>query len=254
MQSTKSSWWPRVALPCACALAVSLAPLGVHAAHPTLTEDTGTQGIGKFELELGFQRVRENDARAFEFGPQLSWGALENVDLIVRPTWLDLRGADTSSRGIGDTALDLKWRFYEGGAFSAGLRAGADLPTGNHDQSLGTGKVGYHGVLIASCDMDPLSFSANAGIIHVGNIPLQRSDLTLVSVAVIWAARAGLKVSAEVGAASNPDPEQGTWPAVARFGLIWTLDPYWDVDVGYQTRLNRAAPEAAILAGATLRW
>lgn len=237
-----------------CATGASLSPAVADAAHPTLTEDTGTQGAGRFELELGFERVREGDAHAVEFGPQLSCGALANLDFIVRPAWLDLRGAEGSTRGIGDTALDVKWRFLEDGPFSLGLRAGIDLPTGDEDKSLGTGEVGYHGVLIVSYDMEPLSFHANVGTIHIGNIPLQRSDLAFASVAVVWAAREDLKFSAEVGAAANPDPERSTWPSVARFGVIWTLDKYWDIDLGYQARLNRAAPEAAILAGATLRW
>jgi hypothetical protein len=235
-------------------LLAGLSSTGARAAHPVLTEDTGTQGKGRFELELGTEWAREGDARAFEFGPQLSWGALDNLDLIVRASWLDLRGTDASSRGIGDTALDVKWRFLEEGSFSLGLRAGVDLPTGNVDRDLGTGEVGYHGVLIASYDTEPFSFHANVGAIHVGNVPLQRRDLALGSVAVVWVVQEGLKLSAEVATASNPDPERNTWPAVARFGAICTLDKYWDVDIGYQTRLNHAAPETVILAGATLRW
>lgn len=219
-----------------------------------LTEDTGTQGKGRYELELGFQQLREGDARAFEFGPQFSWGVVDVLDLIVRPVWLDLRGPDASVRGIGDTALDVKWRFVDDGPVSFGLRAGLDLPTGNEVKGLGTGEVGYHGVLIATWEMESLSFSANLGVLHVGNIPLQRRDLVLASVGAAWVAREGLQLTAEVAAASNPDPDRSTWPTVARFGIIWTLDEHWDLDVGYQTRLNRAAPDTAILAGATLRW
>jgi hypothetical protein len=60
----------------------------VFAAHPMLTEDTGTQGTGKFELELGFAQARDGGTNALEFGPQLSYGVQDNVDLIARPTWL----------------------------------------------------------------------------------------------------------------------------------------------------------------------
>lgn len=81
-----------------------------------------------------------------------------------------------------------------------------------------------------------------------------RRDQCLVSGSVVWAARADLKLSAEVGAASKPEPQRATWPVVARLGLIATVTPSLDVDVGYQTRLNRAAPEQMIVAGAPLRW
>lgn len=48
-----------------------------HAAHPVPTEDTGMEGTGHFELELGFADARDGATSAFEFGPQLSYGALE---------------------------------------------------------------------------------------------------------------------------------------------------------------------------------
>ena len=237
----------------AVAILVGAAPPAL-AMHPMLTEDTGTQGKGRFELELGFERVREGDATSFEFGPQLSWGALDNVDLIVRPAWLDLRGDADSTRGLGDTALDVKWRFHEDGPWSYGLRAGLDLPTGNEGKGLGSGKTGYHGVLIATCATEPLTLSANVGVLHVGNLPLQRRNLGLATVGAVWEAREGLKLAAEVDTATNPDPGRSSWPTVTRVGIVWSLDKHWDVDVGYQVPINRPAPDAAILAGATLRW
>jgi hypothetical protein len=70
----------------------------------------------------------------------------------------------------------------------------------------------------------------------------------------VWTARGGLKLTAELGAASNPDPDRATWPAVARVGAIVSAMPWLDVDAGYQGRLNHAAPAQAFLAGATIHW
>ena len=112
-----------------CALLFVLAwALDVFAAHPLLTEDTGTQGAEKFELELGNAWTRDGGDRAYEFGPQLSYGLLPNLDSILRPTWIALRTADDAAaitaRSAGDTAIDIKWRFYESGAVSVATRAG----------------------------------------------------------------------------------------------------------------------------------
>src|SRR5438876_1731681 len=98
------------------------------AAHPMLSEDTGTQGAGRFELELGTAITRDRETRSFEFGPQLSYGIGQTVDLIVRPTWLDIRetAGGGHERGTGDTALDVKWRFFAVDVISFGVRAGAD--------------------------------------------------------------------------------------------------------------------------------
>ena len=66
-------------------------PTTVHAAHPLISEDTATQGSGRFELEIGNAWTRDGSDRSFELGPQLSYGILRQLDAILRPTWLDQR-------------------------------------------------------------------------------------------------------------------------------------------------------------------
>lgn len=46
-----------------------------RAAHPLISEDTGTQGAGHVELELGVQRSSVAGGHALELDPQLSYGA-----------------------------------------------------------------------------------------------------------------------------------------------------------------------------------
>jgi hypothetical protein len=228
-----------------------------YAAHPMLTEDTGTQDVGRFELELGAQAARDGDVRAFQIGPQLSYGVFATVDFIIRPTWQAVRGADAQGggreQGIGDTTLDVKWRFVQEQALSFAIRAGTDVPTGDEARALGAGKPSPHAMLIATLDAAPLTFDAN--VAYARN-PLAdgRHNLVAFNAALVWAANAHLRFTAETAAASNPVPDRSTWPAVARFGAIATVASWLDVDVGYQTRLNRAAPTTVVLAGATLRW
>ena len=51
---------------------------------------------------------------------------------------------------------------------------------------------------------------------------------------------------------SNPTPASPQWPAVARAGVIYSVNAWLDVDAGFQARLNRAsgAPWDSLL-GAT---
>src|SRR5439155_25076835 len=65
-------------------------PEAVSAAHPFITDDTNTQGAGRFELQLGTQYAR-TDAEgvtlgSFQFAPQLSYGIASPIDPIIRPT------------------------------------------------------------------------------------------------------------------------------------------------------------------------
>src|SRR5439155_22118754 len=90
-------------------------PEVVSAAHPFITDDTNTQGAGRFELQLGTQYAR-TDAEgstvgSFQFAPQLSYGIASPIDLIIRPTYnVNLISGGESGRnsGWGDTNLEVK--------------------------------------------------------------------------------------------------------------------------------------------------
>lgn len=76
----------------ACATAVDCP--ATQAAHPLASEDPGTQGAGNAELESGFAAARGGaGGSAAELAPQFSFGLAPTVDVILRPTWLDLRPA-----------------------------------------------------------------------------------------------------------------------------------------------------------------
>jgi hypothetical protein len=246
---------PRRWLVVVVAVTLAFATL-THAGHPLITEDTGTQGAGRFELEMGVESARDGDLRAIEFGPQLSYGLLSNLDLIVRPTFVENRivGAGGSrERGLGDASIDGKWRFFDDDVVSFGTRGGLTVATGDADRGLGAGKTSLHGVLIAELTRDPWNLIANLG--YASNPTSgERRNLWHVSAATICHVKEDLQLTGEVAADSNPDPTRATWPAVSRFGLIASVASWLDVDVGYQFRLNHAAPSQVILAGATVRW
>jgi hypothetical protein len=220
-----------------------------------LTEDTGTQGTGNFELELGYSQARDGGTRTAEFGPQLSYGALDNLDLIVRPTWLHVRSAANglASQGFGDTGFDFKWRFPEKAALTFGVRAGIDAPTGDADKKLGNGKTSPHATLIATSLTNPWMFSANLDYVYDPLIG-DRRNLWAASAVAAYSASNVWRISMDVGTAMNPDPSNASWLSVARFGVIATILKGLDVDAGYQVRLTRAAPAEIVLAGMTLHW
>jgi len=241
------------------ALAILLAcAVDAFAAHPLLTEDTGTQGARRFELELGNTWTRDGGKRAYEFGPQLSYGVLPNLDGIVRPTWIALRTAGdgaTTARGAGDTAVDVKWRFYEAGAVSVATRAGIDAPTGDAARGLAAGKATYHVLAAVSVDAAPLALHANLGYTRARGDAVNRRDLFRASTAAVMTIDSGWQMLLyDIAVDSNPERAQSTPPGVVRIGAIYTVRPGCDVDVGYQARLNHAAPTRVLLAGLTVRW
>jgi hypothetical protein len=228
-----------------------------HAAHPLISEDTGTQGRGKYELELGTQ-LSTGGGHVLELDPQLSYGVRDDVDVIARPSLLWLAGdaADAAgrSRGFGSTALDVKWRAWSSDALSLGTRAGLDLPTAS--SGLGPNGVGMHAIAVATCETPGALATANLAYTRLPDDAggTLRRDLPRVSAAFVREVRDDVRVAVEAAAFRHADPAVANWPAVILVGAIAHLPIGVDVDVGYQARLNRAAPASVWLAGMTLRW
>ena len=262
------------------ALLVAVIPAAARAAHPFITDDTGTQGAGNWQLELLAQRNRldrtadagagpvRQDRRATIINPVLTYGLLDNLDLAVGLNHLRYRvtedGAVTDeASGMSDSALELKWRFYESGEFSLALKPGLSLPTGNENRGLGTGRTSWGASLIAAYEAGPWTFMGNVAYTRLRFSLLQdeaatREDLWRLSGGATWSVADGVRLVGELGIRTNEardDPFQpGRNGQFAMLGAIYSPDKKVDLDVGVRRRLNRAEPDTVILIGATFRW
>jgi len=241
----------------AAALVAFVVSTIASAAHPFLTEDPGTQGAGHFELELGFAAYQGDPSipgRANVLAPQFSIGVTDNLDLIGQAFWRSQTPTQSPTvLGNGDTALDLKWRFYEQGRVAFAVRAGLDVPTGDVDTGLGAGALGGHAIAIVGVAFGEYAMYGNAAFVYT-RAPGARSNLGGISIALTRPDDAPLRSFVEAAIGSNPDPMKTQWPAIARTGVIYTIVEGFDVDAGVQARLNKSAARVAWLVGATLRW
>lgn len=240
----------------ACAASVFGATI-THAAHPLISEDTGTQGAGHTELELGTSFSRASGGRVFELDPQLSYGLRDDFDAILRPSLFHLSGApaDEAGRrgGFGPTALDAKWRIASWDAVSAGTRFGVDLPTSS--PGLGPRHVGWHALAMLTYDAAGTFATANVAYTRLsGEDPDLRRNIWRVSAALVRTVREDLRLLVDLATFGPEEREVATWRTVALVGAIARIPPGIDVDVGYQFRLNNAGPSNVWLAGMTLRW
>jgi hypothetical protein len=242
--------WPVTHLAPVFAAAAALPAL---AGHPMLSEDTGTQGRGNSELELGNAWSRSNGTSTFLFQPQLSYGLSADVDLIVQPAWTTVNTAtDAHEQGIGDTNLDFKWRFLGSAPWSLGIRAGVQVPTAQHDLGLPHNRASPHVLTVVTGDFNPLTFNFNIGYAHVpdGAANPQRVHL---SAAATFAASERLFYVLDTAVDSNADSTRAPYPAVALLGVIYTARPGLDLDAGYRSRINSVAPLRQWLLGITYR-
>ena len=106
-------------------------PLSARAAHPLITEDTGTQGQGHFQLELIGEHTTLRDGGANQLltltATALSYGVVDSVDVILSLPYLRLGDSGANGtpavRGLTDLGMDVKWRFYEWKAPTHGVPA-----------------------------------------------------------------------------------------------------------------------------------
>ncbi len=226
----------------------------VLAGHPMLSEDTGTQGTGNAELELGYDWSGLNGRGSLLFQPQLSYGATPALDLIVQPSWLITDVAPQGrARAFGDTNLDVKWRFYGAAPWSLGIRGGFELPTAEENLGLPHGRVAPHAILVATADYAPITLDTNLGLTHAPADPGGRSNLYHLSVAALYAHGESISFVFDAAIDTNPAATGPAYQDVALVGVIFTAHPGLDIDAGYRTRLDPVGPAQQWLVGFTFR-
>jgi hypothetical protein len=219
-----------------------------------LSEDTGTQGRGNTELELGYAWSRLNGSSTFLFQPQLSYGTSTTFDLILQPSWTRVSTPGLpQQKGLGDTDLDFKWRFYGSAPWSVGVRAGAELPTAQRDLGLPHHKVSPHALMVVTADYTPVTLDWNLGYTRVPPDFGARTDLLHFSAAATYELQQRLFFVLDTAVDSNPDSGSTNPPIVALVGLIYTVRPGFDIDIGYRGAINSGAPGSQWLLGITIR-
>ena len=263
-----------------CAAVFLLAAPASSWAAPYITDDTGTQGAGKWQLELLAERTRHArtvDAgagpvhqlrTASTFNPVLSYGMLGNLDIALGLNHVRQRTAEDgvitqSADGAGDSTLELKWRFYERNGLSLALKPGLVLPSGDENQGLGTGKLSWGVNFILTQEAKPWTFLADVAYAEARyKLPTDAQ----ANHAHLWRASAGfgytlrddLRLAGEAGVRTNAARDDPFLPGrnghFAMLGLIYSPSDRIDLDAGIRKSFSRAEIDKAFLIGATFRW
>jgi hypothetical protein len=232
-----------------------------RAAHPLVTEDTGTQGPGKFQLELQHERADDDEdgtrTRTASSAAVLSYGLHADVDVILtlphERTSSESAGDTLIEHGRGDVAADVKWRFVEHEQWSLALKSGVRLPTGDEERGLGAGKRNVSALLIGSAALDPLALHVTAGYVGNRNVADEKTHAWLVSVGA-WASIGDVKWAADLGRESSVERDLDTPSVFGILGLIYSPHADIDLDLGVKWGFTDPAPDRAVLAGVTLRF
>jgi len=242
--------------------AVLFCSTAAFAAHPLITDDAGTMGTGKAQLEINGEYGHEKEdgvtAITTEGAAALSYGINETMDLVIGLPYQysheKTEEGTVSQDGFSDTSLEVKWRFYEHDDLSLALKPGLTLPTGNDEKGLGAGKATYSLFFIASQEVDPWAFHLNLGYIQNENTLDEEENLWHASIASTLALTENLTAVANLGVERNTDKLTGTDPAFFLAGLVYALSEEFDLDCGIKSGLNDPETDYTVLAGVTWKF
>ncbi|NTW76492.1 MAG: transporter [Syntrophaceae bacterium] len=236
-------------------------PLPVFAAHPLITDDAGTQGKGNFLFEFNGEHGHKNKDNVLEdcteMAAALTYGINDHIDVSVGIPYRLIRREDsgtTTENGISDTALALKWRFYEKNDLSFAVKPGVTLPSGSDERCLGSGRVTYSMFFITTKEIAPCAIHLNFGYKRNENKIEERKDLWHASLASEIKMIKDLKVVANVGMERNPDRSSSIDPSFILGGIIYSIRENLDIDLGVKGWLNNLDTDYSVLAGLSLRF
>lgn len=230
-----------------------------QAAHPLLTDDTGTQGEGRWQFELSADHTRTSggEATAWEraAGTTLTRGVTDTLDLAVSVPWIQVsEPGGERRRGVGDTTLQAKWLFYDdGGGWSLALRPAVTLPSGSTSRGLGNGRASAGVALISTLERGGWTWLANAGYTWNDNTLGDRKPLWSLSTALLRALTPQWSLALDVGISRCADPGAGH-DKYGLIGVIYHASEDVDLDVGWRRSLGAAPVANTLGAGVTLRW
>ena len=225
------------------------AAIDAQAAQPLITDDTRTQGFGRWQLELegteGDERVTGRDHERFD--GILSYGLGESADLELGLPW-HRQGED----GVGDALLALKWRFFERNALSFALKPGFTVPTGDEQDGHGTGRVTWNVRGIVSYAPGALAAHGHLGYRRNENKLGQRESIDEFAAALTYQV-GSVRFVGELTRETNPVPG-GRSVRYTTVGAIWELARDFHLDAGWRQGHAGAPLDEALLLGATMRW
>jgi hypothetical protein len=229
---------------------------------PLITDDTGTQGKGKFQLELFGQYRHDRDerltAKTSDLSATLTYGIVDPVDVSLGIPYQFWHTEDSQSTkkgdGISDLAVEVKWRFYEKDGLSFALKPRFTLPVGDEKKGLGTGRATYQLYFITSREIGPWAIHMNLAYIGNENTIDQRKSIWHASLASTVEVVKNLKLVGDIGLETNPDKSSSTPPTYILGGLIYSVAENVEIGVAVKGGLTRPETDIAVRGGITWRF
>ncbi|MBI3329734.1 MAG: transporter [Nitrospinae bacterium] len=227
-----------------------------QAGRPLATQDAGTVGVGRFELELGGAYTRErNDDRAVDTGFVLAFGSSSRSQVEVEVPFAFLRPAEgMNAEGFGDVELRGKYRFFDEAPLwpAPGLMLTLKSPTGSERRGLGTGTTDVALTALATKTLGPLV--AHLNLSYTFNGTSEEDNVFGYAFALELPVTGRFKLVSELVGETHADPAAQADPLVVLFGATFELKNGVILDSALNLGLTNASPDYQVLVGVTVSF
>lgn len=218
-----------------CVILAAVMPSGALAYHPLATDDTGTQGMGGNQLEIGYDYAHSKVAGVVDIGREIpltfTRGLSDSLDVFA-----GIARVTSPTAGWGNPGVGLKWRFFENEAskFSLALKPEVRLPVSAAKEAagLGNGKTSYGLTLIATQETGfgelHLNLAAERDNFDDASIS-DRKNRYRVSLAPVWTVAEQWKLALDLGVQTNPDSVEKARMGYVEIGMVYS--PSEDIDL-----------------------
>lgn len=247
--------------------AALMLPLTAWAALPLITDDTSTQGAGKFQFEASGEYDRDQESVAglsvretdYTLTSILTYGITDHADIMIGLPyqWVIVKTGDvttTDASGKSDTVFGTLWRFFEKEGTSVAVKPLVSVPTGNDKKGLGSGKIDYGTFFVASKESDPWAVHLNLGYVRNENDIGERKDIWRASLATVYRVTKKLAVCADTGIETNRDKTSEVEPAYLMGGVIYSVQERLDISFGVKAGLTKPETDWSLRPGVTYRF
>jgi hypothetical protein len=226
----------------------------VHAAHPLVTDDTGTQGTGGYQIEVNTDWLRDANTKTRTATATLTRGLTETTDI-----FLDMPFALSHPMGLNDIGLGLKWRLLESDGLSLGLKPELSISSGDQEKQLGDGRSGAALTFLTQYESGDWTWLFNVGTeLHryssASSQDEYRRYINKASVGLTYQLDDQWLLILDTGVQSHVNKSVKKDPRFAIIGLIYSLSEDAELDVGYKKALNTTEIDRQVGIGLTYRF
>lgn len=224
------------------------------AARPLTTDDAWTVGKGEFQLEAGFDALRQdNHDREYSPSLTLTYGLLKRMDLGIGSGYVFSHPKeDKRENGMDDTEIKLKYRWMDEKDWRPAFTVSGILkiPTASESKGLGSGQTdfGVNAILTKTLGKK-WAVHLNLGYTFIGedhvNNELNYSLAAQFLLTDKWA------LVGEVVGVNNFNGRHGDDPFSGLIGTYYSITDKIIWDAGVEIGMSKAAPDFRFTTGLT---